>query len=97
MVQCYILRDTVSGGRRFPRYSLYLEEGQRFLLSAQRRKGSKTSNYVISTNQEEPLRQGPTYLGKLRSNLVGTEFTVYDDGCNPKKMHGAACDCLGIC
>lgn len=91
VVQCYILRDTVSGGKRFPRYSLFLEEGQRFLLSAQRRKGSKTSNYVISTNQEEPLREGPTYLGKLRSNLVGTEFTVYDDGCNPKKMQG---DCV---
>ena len=22
-------------------------------------------------------------MGKLRSNFVGTEFQVYDDGCNP--------------
>ena len=24
------------------------------------------------------------YLGKLRSNFLGTEFTIYDDGINPK-------------
>jgi len=24
------------------------------------------------------------YLGKLRSNFLGTEFYIYDDGKNPK-------------
>jgi hypothetical protein len=25
------------------------------------------------------------YLGKVRSNFLGTEFTIYDNGKNPKK------------
>lgn len=29
------------------------------------------------------------YLGKVRSNFLGTEFTIYDTGVNPKKViHG---------
>ena len=29
-------------------------------------------------------RTGRGYLGKLRSNFVGTEFQVFDNGVNPK-------------
>jgi tubby and related proteins len=28
------------------------------------------------------------YLGKVRSNFLGTEFYLYDDGVNPKKERG---------
>jgi tubby-related protein 1 len=31
---------------------------------------------------------GSNYLGKLRSNFVGTEFQVFDDGINPKDSEG---------
>jgi len=30
-------------------------------------------------------RKSSNYLGKIRSNFLGTEFTVYDDGENPSK------------
>jgi len=29
-------------------------------------------------------REGANYLGKLRSNFVGTEFEIFDNGHNPK-------------
>ncbi len=64
VVQCYILRDISAGGKRHPRYTLHLEEGHRFLLSAQRRKGSKSSNYVISTNQVRERGGGVGWKGE---------------------------------
>lgn len=30
-------------------------------------------------------RGGDAYIGKLRSNLIGTQFTVYDNGTSPYK------------
>lgn len=30
-------------------------------------------------------RDGSNYLGKLRSNFVGTEFQIFDNGSNPKE------------
>lgn len=30
-------------------------------------------------------RGGDAYVGKLRSNLIGTQFTVYDHGTSPYK------------
>lgn len=35
-------------------------------------------------DQNDLHRQGRGYLGKLRSNFVGTEFQVFDNGVNPK-------------
>lgn len=34
-------------------------------------------------------REGESFVGKLRSNLMGTKFTVYDNGTNPCKNSGA--------
>lgn len=30
-------------------------------------------------------KDGKSFVGKVRANAVGTFFTVYDNGCNPKK------------
>jgi hypothetical protein len=38
------------------------------------------------TLDEKKIKKGVTgYLGKLRSNFLGTEFYLYDNGENPKK------------
>jgi hypothetical protein len=37
------------------------------------------------TDQNDLHRTGHSYLGKLRSNFVGTEFQVFDDGINPRE------------
>lgn len=36
-------------------------------------------------DQNDLNRSGNNYLGKLRSNFVGTEFQIFDDGVNPKE------------
>jgi len=56
---------------------LYL---QIFLLAGRKRKKSATSNYLISTDPTDLSRGGESYVGKLRSNLLGTQFTIYDNG-----------------
>ncbi|XP_043943543.1 tubby-related protein 3 isoform X3 [Protopterus annectens] len=59
-----------------------------FLLAGRKRKKSKTSNYLISTDPTDLSREGQSFIGKLRSNLVGTKFTIYDNGYNPLKVQG---------
>lgn len=39
---------------------------------------------VAFVDQNDLNRSGSNYLGKLRSNFVGTEFQIFDDGINPK-------------
>lgn len=54
-------------------------------MAARKRKKSRTSNYLISTDPTDLSRGGDAYVGKLRSNLIGTQFTVYDNGTSPYK------------
>jgi len=68
----------------FPKYILKLSEGEKFLLSGKKRSGNKTSNYMVSIEQDSK-KKGKGYLGKVRSNFMGTEFVIYDNGDNPKK------------
>lgn len=58
---------------------------QVFLLAGRKRKKSTTSNYLISTDPTDLSRGGESFVGKLRSNLLGTQFTVYNNGRSPFK------------
>nr|pir hypothetical protein F10B5.4 - Caenorhabditis elegans [Caenorhabditis elegans] len=75
----------------FPTYFLHLEEFDTdkrqkiFLLAARKRKKSTTANYLLSTDPTNLSREGEGYCAKVRSNALGTQFTVYDSGQNPKK------------
>ena len=60
----------------------------RFLLAARKRKKQTTSNYLISLDYEDLDRDSETFFGKLRSNFVGTDFTVFDGGEKPGKKSG---------
>ena len=40
---------------------------------------------MITLDQDKMKKGTKGYLGKLRSNFLGTEFYLYDDGDNPKK------------
>ncbi|XP_017914985.1 PREDICTED: tubby protein homolog isoform X6 [Capra hircus] len=88
-VKCRITRDKKGMDRgMYPTYFLHLdrEDGKKvFLLAGRKRKKSKTSNYLISVDPTDLSRGGDSYIGKLRSNLMGTKFTVYDNGVNPQK------------
>lgn len=88
-IKCRITRDKKGVDRQmFPTYFLHLEkeDGKKvFLLAGRKRKKSKTSNYLMAIDPIDLSRGGENFIGKLRSNLVGTKFTCFDHGCNPKK------------
>lgn len=92
-VKCRISRDKKGMDRGlYPTYFMHMEreDGKRiFLLAGRKRKKSKTSNYLISVDATDLSREGESFIGKLRSNLMGTKFTVYDNGTNPCKTPGA--------
>jgi hypothetical protein len=64
-------------------YSLFLKDGDRFLMCSKKRANNKTSNYLISKAEGDLNKDSVNCLGKLRSNFVVTEFQVYDNGVNP--------------
>ncbi|XP_048840216.1 tubby-related protein 1 isoform X2 [Brienomyrus brachyistius] len=86
-IKCKVTRDKRGRDRGFyPTYYLHLDnEKKAFLLAGRKRKKSTTSNYLISTDATDLSRGGENYIGKLRSNLMGTKFTVFDDGLNPDR------------
>ncbi|XP_038048974.1 tubby-related protein 3-like [Patiria miniata] len=94
-VRCRISRDRKGVDRSmYPTYFLHLEteNGKKlFLLAARRRKKSTTSNYLLSTDATDLSRDAESFVGKLRSNFMGTHFTVYDNGVSPNKP-GAMAD-----
>jgi tubby-related protein 1 len=55
-------------------------------MSARKRKKSKSSNYVISLDKIPDSKAKIKALGKVRSNFLGTQFTVYSEGRNPFKQ-----------
>lgn len=57
---------------------MYLDDGNVFLLAARKRKKSTSSAYVISSSKDadDLTRKSSSYIGKLRSNFVGTEFSI---------------------
>ncbi|XP_070943493.1 tubby-related protein 2 isoform X6 [Macaca nemestrina] len=100
-MQCYLTRDRrgVDKGL-FPLYYLYLETSDslkvqsagptalgHFLLAGRKRRRSKTSNYLISLDPTDLSRDGDNFVGKVRSNIFGTKFTIFDNGVNPDREH----------
>lgn len=49
-------------------------------LKGRKRKKSKTSNYIVSCDPTDLSRNADGFCGKLRSNVFGTSFTVFDSG-----------------
>ncbi|XP_065199555.1 protein king tubby-like isoform X1 [Planococcus citri] len=86
---CRITRDRKGMDRGlYPTYFLHLEKdlGKKiFLLAGRKRKKSSTSNYLISTDPTDLSRGSESFVGKLRSNLLGTQFTVFNNGRSPFK------------
>ncbi|CAG5082985.1 Oidioi.mRNA.OKI2018_I69.PAR.g10250.t1.cds [Oikopleura dioica] len=83
-IKCRISRDRKGiDNRAYPIYYLHLErEGQKkmFLLAGRKRKKTKTSAYLISTDPTELTKKSESFVAKVRSNMMGTRFTSYDNG-----------------
>ncbi|XP_051139760.1 tubby-like F-box protein 8 [Andrographis paniculata] len=79
-VQCFIKRD-----KSKLKYQLFLclspallVENGKFLLSAKRRRRTTCTEYVISMGADKISKSSGTYIGKVRSNFLGTKFVIYD-------------------
>ncbi|XP_068125522.1 tubby-related protein 1-like isoform X3 [Hyperolius riggenbachi] len=88
-IKCKVTRDKKGMDRGwYPTYYVHLDNDKKvFLLAGRKRKKSKTSNYLISIDATDLSRGGDNFIGKLRSNLMGTKFTVFDNGANPDRAN----------
>ncbi|XP_074531859.1 tubby-related protein 3-like isoform X1 [Halichoeres trimaculatus] len=86
-IKCRVTRDQRGMDKSlYPLYYLHLDnEKKTFLLAGRKRKKSATSNYLISIDATDLSRGGENFVGKLRSNLMGTKFTVFDNALNPER------------
>lgn len=95
VLRCFVERDISGFARRvFPTYSLFVEPQEtgcgahgagRLLLAARKRSANVTANYLISLDARDLSHESPAVVGKVRSNYIGTSFTVYDNGAAPGK------------
>ena len=69
----------------FPKYTLSLSNGNKYLLTGKKRGMNSTSNYMITIETKKFEKDTKGYLGKVRSNFLGTEFYLFDGKENPKK------------
>ncbi|KAK4476868.1 hypothetical protein RD792_016032 [Penstemon davidsonii] len=88
-IQCFIKRDKSN-----LTYHLFLclspallVENGKFLLSAKRTRRTTCTEYVISMDADNISRSSSTYIGKLRSNFLGTKFIIYDTQPPPTCSH----------
>ncbi|KAK4429547.1 Tubby-like F-box protein 8 [Sesamum alatum] len=79
-IQCFIKRDKSNFT-----YHLFLclspallVENGKFLLSAKRNRRTTCTEYVISMDADNISRSSSSYIGKVRSNFLGTKFIIYD-------------------
>ncbi|CAL4939373.1 unnamed protein product [Urochloa decumbens] len=78
-LKCFIRRN-----RTTQTYYLYiglteaLTDDGKFLLAARKCRKPTCTDYLISLDKIDMSKGSSTYIGKLRSNFLGTKFTVYD-------------------
>lgn len=78
-VQCFIKRDRATS-TFYLYFGLMPSEGERdkLLLAAKRIRRATSTEFVISLVADDFSRASSTYVGKLRSNFLGTKFTTCD-------------------
>lgn len=78
-VQCFIKRDRATNTYQlFLGLSTTLADNGKFLLAARKMRRTTGADYIVSIDAEDMSRGSNTYVGKLRSNFLGTKFTIYD-------------------
>ncbi|XAR57133.1 hypothetical protein NMG60_11025165 [Bertholletia excelsa] len=75
LLRCFIRRN-----RSTQTYYLCLNltQGWKFLLAARKYRRPTCTDYNISLHVDDMSKGSNTYVGKLRSNFLGTKFIVYD-------------------
>ncbi|URD93942.1 tubby-like F-box protein [Musa troglodytarum] len=63
---------------KFSQHLTTLTDDGKFLLAARKCRRPTCTDYLISLNADDMSRTSARYVGKLRSNFLGTKFTIYD-------------------
>ncbi len=77
----------------YPEYKFYLEnftDNLLLVMTARKRKKTKNTCYIInyiSYDQTDIEKFIETPIAKLKSNLIGTQFVLYDFGIKPNKIN----------
>lgn len=77
----------------YPEYKFYLEnltDNLLLVMTARKRKKTKTTCYLISYisyDQTDVEKYIETPIAKLKSNLIGTQFLLYDFGIKPSRIN----------
>ncbi|KAK4787728.1 hypothetical protein SAY86_011561 [Trapa natans] len=79
-IQCFIKRD-----RSASTYRLYLGltpalsgDMSKLLLVARKMRRPTSTDFIISLAPDDFSQASTTYVGRIRSNFLGTKFTIYD-------------------
>ncbi|KAJ1538232.1 Tubby- protein 3, partial [Cladochytrium tenue] len=78
ILRCRMYRKTNILDKAYPTFFLYNEADDRFLLSARKRKKSKSVAYVLSTSQDDLSKDSAHYVAKLKANYSRTNFILSD-------------------
>ncbi|KAG7018644.1 Tubby-like F-box protein 6 [Cucurbita argyrosperma subsp. argyrosperma] len=79
LLHCFIKRN-----RSAQTYFLYLSltsalaDDGKFLLAARKCRRATCTDYIISLHVDDMSKASGTFVGKLRSNFLGTKFTIFD-------------------
>lgn len=78
-IQCFIKRDRAASVYRL-HFGLTPseDENDKLLLAAKKIRRATSTDFIISLVADDFSRASNTYVGKLRSNFLGTKFTIYD-------------------
>uniref|UniRef100_A0A7C9CQT8 Tubby-like F-box protein n=1 Tax=Opuntia streptacantha TaxID=393608 RepID=A0A7C9CQT8_OPUST len=78
-IQCFIKRDrTTNTFRLFCGLTPSEDDNDKLLLAAKKIRRATSTEFVISLAGDDFSRASRAYVGKLRSNFLGTKFTMYD-------------------
>ncbi|KAH6808778.1 tubby like protein 3 [Perilla frutescens var. frutescens] len=79
LLQCFIKRNrSTQTYYLFVSLSQALADDGKFLLAARKCRRPTCTDYMISLHADDTSKGSETYVGKLRSNFLGTKFVVYD-------------------
>jgi len=86
-LECHIKRISTGITKFSRKFSMFTDSGV-FLCSSKKRPWvqNKTSNYSVSVDAEDLTNTSDSFVGKIRSNFLGSEFMAYGEGPNPKKI-----------
>jgi len=85
LLECRILREKTGFGKLYPKFVFETDTGV-FLAASKKQTKNKTSNYYITMDPNDLTTKNEKYLGKVRSNFLGSEFTAFGPGRNPKDV-----------